>query len=194
MIEEDGPYDGIIGFSQGASLAASLLLCHEHTRSSLSDEQPDPLFKVAIFFNAVMLFSPSRDIGSEITEAIKLQEEKHMGFLKGQPQLSPSPPSQELDSSSTTSTSSPIVFKLPNWSSASSTSLSSISSAEDEPSQEIKRARKRSVALESLSLLKASTVFGFPLESTSYRIPIPTLHVIGAEDEFAEHSVLRYEV
>lgn len=29
IIEEDGPYDGVIGFSQGAALAASLLLCDE---------------------------------------------------------------------------------------------------------------------------------------------------------------------
>ncbi|KAJ9654234.1 hypothetical protein H2198_006694 [Neophaeococcomyces mojaviensis] len=191
VIEEDGPYDGIMGFSQGASLAASLLLCHEHIRCSRPDEQLDPLFKVAIFFNAVMLFSPSREIGSNITEAIKLQEEKHMGFLKGEPQFLPSPEFELLETSSTTSSSAPIVFKMPNWSSTSSTSLSSlssISSAEDEPSQEIKRARKRSVALESLSLLKAPTVFGFPPEITSYRIPIPTLHVMGAEDEFAEHS------
>ena len=191
VIEEDGPYDGIIGFSQGASLAASLLLCHEYTKSRRPDEQLGPLFKVAIFFNAVMLFSPSQDVGSDITEAIKLQEKKHMGFLEGKIQLPPSPTVETPDSSSTTSSSAPIVFHIPNWSSTSSTSLSSLSSmssAEDEPTQEIKRARKRSVALESFSLLKAPTVFGFPPESTSYRIPIPTLHVIGADDEFAEHS------
>lgn len=180
VIQEDGPYDGVIGFSQGAALAASLLLCHEYARddASPSSRQPAP-FKVAIFFNSVMLFSPAEDIGTDITDTIKKQEEKHMGFLRGESNQSISPKSE-------------IKFNMPNWSSSSSTSLSSISSvstiSEDEPSDKVKWARKRSVAFESQSLLKEHTVYGFSTTSIRHKISIPTLHVIGAKDEFQEHS------
>ena len=49
-IEEDGPFDGVIGFSQGAALAASYLL--QDARSA----QPSNSFKCAIFFCASMPF------------------------------------------------------------------------------------------------------------------------------------------
>ncbi|KAK5055283.1 hypothetical protein LTR84_013033 [Exophiala bonariae] len=180
VINEDGPYDGVIGFSQGAALAASFLLCHEYTHDqALLDSRHAAAFKVAIFFNSVMLFSPSEDIGADITDTIKKQEEKHMGFLRGESNEQTLPEPQ-------------IRFKMPNWSSSSSTSLSSIASvstiSEDEPSDEIKWARKRSVAFESQSLLKEHSVYGFPTDNIPHQIAIPTLHVIGAKDEFSEHS------
>lgn len=197
VMEEDGPYDGIIGFSQGASLAASFLLCEEFRRANANHGGKAPCsFKVAIFFNAVMLFSPSEDIGADITEQIKQQEEKYTGFLKGETELqapsipqswpsettSPSPISIEASSS--------IAWKMPKWdvSSTSLSSLSSVSSADDEPSRQMHAARKRSIAMESVRLLKSPKVFGFPPGKFQCRIPIPTLHVIGREDEFAEHS------
>ncbi|KAF2491842.1 hypothetical protein BU16DRAFT_565538 [Lophium mytilinum] len=84
VIEEDGPYDGVIGFSQGAALAASFLLCHEHY-AQIRDpgRRHKPPFKVAIFINSVMTFSPSEHIGSNISQHIKSQEEKHMAFIEG---------------------------------------------------------------------------------------------------------------
>ncbi|ORX86867.1 hypothetical protein K493DRAFT_306994 [Basidiobolus meristosporus CBS 931.73] len=43
FIEEEGPFDGVMGFSQGAALAAAILIRdHEH--------HPYPMFKFAIFF------------------------------------------------------------------------------------------------------------------------------------------------
>jgi pimeloyl-ACP methyl ester carboxylesterase len=84
VIEEDGPYDGVIGFSQGAALAASFLLCHEHDAQIRDPSRiRRPPFKMAIFINSVMTFSPSETIGSDISEQIKKQEEKHFAFLEG---------------------------------------------------------------------------------------------------------------
>ncbi|KAJ5272906.1 EF-hand calcium-binding domain protein [Penicillium angulare] len=76
IIDEDGPYDGVIGFSEGAALAASLLLCDEHF-------QQDPMFKVGIFFNSVMVFSPSDDIGVNIRQKLKNQKAEFSGYLHG---------------------------------------------------------------------------------------------------------------
>jgi len=205
VMDEDGPYDGIIGFSQGASLAASFLLCEESRRAkSNPGGKSSCSFKVAIFFNAVMLFSPSEDIGSDITEQIKQQEETYTGFLNGEPELqlpaeSPwlSPETSFPPSPLSTDTSSSISWSTPKWDD-SSTPLSSLSSSSsaipsrcpspDGASQQLYVARKSSVAMESLRLLKTPKVFGFPPDTFPCRISIPTLHVIGKDDQFAEHS------
>jgi predicted esterase len=47
MMEERGPFDGIIGYSEGATVAATLLL-HEQRRSVKKGIKP--MFKYAIFF------------------------------------------------------------------------------------------------------------------------------------------------
>lgn len=51
IIEEEGPFDGVIGFSQGAAFAARLLLRHQE-REPLAP----PPFKMAVFFCASSLF------------------------------------------------------------------------------------------------------------------------------------------
>ena len=52
-IEIDGPFDGIVGFSQGAGLALSYLLHHRIT----NPEAPPP-FKFALFFSTSFVLSP----------------------------------------------------------------------------------------------------------------------------------------
>ncbi|EED15545.1 EF-hand calcium-binding domain protein [Talaromyces stipitatus ATCC 10500] len=79
VIEEDGPYDGIIGFSEGAALAASLLLCEEYTRSGGAAAS----IKVAIFLNGVVALSPSEKIGYNIGEAIMADQDRYIGLLHG---------------------------------------------------------------------------------------------------------------
>jgi pimeloyl-ACP methyl ester carboxylesterase len=125
VIKEDGPYDGVIGFSEGAALAASLLLCHEHehdTGSIKPGEEPrdDEPFKVAIFFNSVVMLSPSERIGSNITQSVADEKDKYIEFLHSDPD-------------------------------------------------------------------ESVPIFGF-LPSLPTRITIPTLHVIGEDDDFAEYS------
>ncbi|KAL2820817.1 serine hydrolase FSH [Aspergillus cavernicola] len=61
VIEDEGPFDGVIGFSQGASLALSILYHHEITRP----HQP-PLFRFGVFFCAVLSISPDVQFNTEV--------------------------------------------------------------------------------------------------------------------------------
>ncbi len=59
-IEDEGPFDGVIGFSQGAAVAVSMLLHHEiHNRG-----KPPP-FKFGIFFCSIPVISPDPNYISE---------------------------------------------------------------------------------------------------------------------------------
>lgn len=51
VLDEEGPFDGVVGFSQGAALAASLLLRHQATHP----HGPD-LFRLAVFAGASLPF------------------------------------------------------------------------------------------------------------------------------------------
>ncbi|CZR50580.1 uncharacterized protein PAC_00454 [Phialocephala subalpina] len=50
VVDEDGPYDGVIGFSQGASVAAACI-AQQQLRGSLKDEP----FKMAVFICAALM-------------------------------------------------------------------------------------------------------------------------------------------
>lgn len=58
IMEEDGPFDGIIGYSEGATVAATLLL-HEQRR--FETEGIEPMFKCALFFAGWPPMSPELD-------------------------------------------------------------------------------------------------------------------------------------
>jgi len=58
IMEDDGPFDGVIGYSEGATVAATLLL-HEQRR--LETEGREPMFKCAIFFAGWPPMSPELD-------------------------------------------------------------------------------------------------------------------------------------
>jgi predicted esterase len=63
IIDEDGPFDGVVGFSQGAAAAATALL---HSQSL--DSTAPPLFKFAIFFcatSALDAADPSAEVPAE---------------------------------------------------------------------------------------------------------------------------------
>lgn len=53
VVEEEGPFDGIVGFSQGASVALSYLMDLEINNSDV----PLP-FKWGVFFNSIVAASP----------------------------------------------------------------------------------------------------------------------------------------
>jgi Serine hydrolase (FSH1) len=58
IMEEDGPFDGIIGYSEGATVAATLIL-HEQRRFEI--EGREPMFKCALFFAGWPPMSPELD-------------------------------------------------------------------------------------------------------------------------------------
>ncbi|KAF5565482.1 EF-hcalcium-binding domain-containing protein [Fusarium phyllophilum] len=76
VIDEDGPYDGVIGFSQGAALAASLLLSHQQQAPSAPR-----LFKFAIFLSSVLPAAASEKMGVDSTEYVVSYEKSLPEFF-----------------------------------------------------------------------------------------------------------------
>jgi hypothetical protein len=181
VIDEDGPYDGIIGFSEGAALAASFLLSREYrTTFDPVSENLMSDFKMAVFFNSVKPYSPSEEIGSDAAEQFQQELRRHSLFLKGQ---------------------------------TAERRKSSISDAEisalAERRQSVRAQRRESIiAWKNDSMLGEkvgeaevdnkvqshvwdslfSPVFSFDPDSFPCKIRIPTLNVIGTNDQFCEYS------
>lgn len=60
VIEDEGPFDGVLGLSQGASLAISLLLHHE-----IRHPNEPPPFCFAVLINPLIAVSPDPNFNSE---------------------------------------------------------------------------------------------------------------------------------
>lgn len=58
IMERDGPFDGIVGYSEGATIAGTLLL-HEQVRER--NEGRVPMFKCALFFGGWPPMTPALD-------------------------------------------------------------------------------------------------------------------------------------
>lgn len=58
IMEKEGPFDGIIGYSEGATVASTLVL-HEQWR--LETEGREPMFKCAVFFGGWPPLTPDLD-------------------------------------------------------------------------------------------------------------------------------------
>jgi hypothetical protein len=76
-LDSDGPYDGVLCFSQGCSLVASYLLYHEHSRPNTR-----PPFQLAVFICGGVPFSVLEDLGLPISsEAHRFDEGTRRHFL-----------------------------------------------------------------------------------------------------------------
>jgi hypothetical protein len=58
IMEEDGPFDGIIGYSEGATVAATLILYEQHRFETYGIP---PMFKCALFFAGWPPMTPELD-------------------------------------------------------------------------------------------------------------------------------------
>lgn len=58
VMEQNGPFDGIVGYSEGATIAATLLL-HEQLREA--NEGRQPMFRCALFFGGWPPMTPMLD-------------------------------------------------------------------------------------------------------------------------------------
>ena len=67
-IEANGPYDGVIAFSQGSCLASTLMLQHHRT----DPDDGAPLFKCAIFLSGILPFD---------TDALGAGQRKQIGKI-----------------------------------------------------------------------------------------------------------------
>jgi hypothetical protein len=78
-IKEEGPFDGVMGFSQGTSIATSILLQHEID----SPEEPPP-FKFAIFFGSFLVLSPDEGFAQQEYEfSLKNNTDALLNGLRG---------------------------------------------------------------------------------------------------------------
>ncbi|KAI1126256.1 serine hydrolase FSH [Nemania abortiva] len=83
-LEADGPYDGIIGFSQGAALLSGYLLYHQWY-----GHEHDPPFRFATFISGSISLAVLRDLGTPVPSAAdRVVEEIE---LRRQGNLDPSP-------------------------------------------------------------------------------------------------------
>ncbi|PVH98547.1 hypothetical protein DM02DRAFT_530985 [Periconia macrospinosa] len=57
FIENEGPYDGILGFSHGAALAAAYMV--REAQHNPTKHLVEPAFKVAIFYSSIGVVDPS---------------------------------------------------------------------------------------------------------------------------------------
>lgn len=58
IMDTEGPFDGVVGYSEGATIAGTLLL-HEHMR--LKNEGREPMLKCALFFGGWPPMTPMLD-------------------------------------------------------------------------------------------------------------------------------------
>ncbi|MCJ1391332.1 hypothetical protein MMC18_004195 [Xylographa bjoerkii] len=65
IVDEEGPFDGVMGFSQGASLAASILIHHQIEKPWLP-----PPFRVAVFLCATYAHSRNSLDGKDVTDKV----------------------------------------------------------------------------------------------------------------------------
>lgn len=77
VIREDGPFDAVMGFSQGAALAASVLLHHQ-----ISFPQEPPPFRLAIFICGSLPFSIDNDFGVDLTQLFSVVTDPISGDIK----------------------------------------------------------------------------------------------------------------
>jgi len=83
IIEEEGPFDGVIAFSQGAALALSMIIDQE-----LNNPGDRPLFGFAAFFSCPIALSPDTKLNREsLARAAKKTDEgeKPKAPTKGAP-------------------------------------------------------------------------------------------------------------
>ena len=70
IIDDEGPFEGVLGFSQGATVAASILF--EHVMQP-DPEQPEPPFKFAVFISGTPpwdIYGPPNE-GEKATQPMK---------------------------------------------------------------------------------------------------------------------------
>jgi len=69
IIAEEGPFDGVLAFSQGASLIASILLHHE-----IEKPLSRPPFRFAVFICSTYAHSARVSLGKDVTEHVKPED------------------------------------------------------------------------------------------------------------------------
>lgn len=72
FIDEEGPFDGVIGFSQGGSLALTYLL--EEASEMSANPGKAPAFSFAVFLSTIVAFSPDPDFCLDLVRDLTPQD------------------------------------------------------------------------------------------------------------------------
>ena len=162
VIEEDGPFDGVMGFSQGASLAASLIL-----QRQLDHPSKAPQFRFAIFICGLLPFSPNREFHEELYGSLRDQAASaSIAELDEKASLTRNAFNNDIE---WTSAVSEAITKRPSAAVAQQ-AIAMFESLKGNSRQSIPKA-------------------WHPLWDTS-RIDMPTAHIIGAKDPWMPQSLL----
>lgn len=152
VVNEEGPFDGIIGFSQGAALAATIIVTEAMRNTGQS------LFRVAVFFSATMPYDLSAGkltVSSTSPMSLKLTYHDASG-------------EEVLDENRDWSTDLRTAWTLEELQSRQHLH------PDDYPSV---------YSLQGLDLL-----LRYHPSVTLQRIRMPTVHVVGLNDEFMKHG------
>ncbi|KAF1347665.1 serine hydrolase FSH [Delphinella strobiligena] len=87
LIQEKGPYDGVLGFSQGCALAATFLLRlqrDEIGQASIRGRPPQQPFKFAVFICGGLPLYYLADQGYDISEAARIHDKESGQALQSQ--------------------------------------------------------------------------------------------------------------
>ncbi|OKL56915.1 hypothetical protein UA08_07742 [Talaromyces atroroseus] len=197
IIEEDGPFDGVMGFSQGAALAASILLHHEK-----NTPLETPPFRFAIFICASLPFSVDQTSGFELTQVFTYSGDPMPGDLNrwqdlvNREQLTDQKPNNEpfqLDAQELQSFVEPISRASSSNNIAATNSSSSYSDSDSVSTEDTTLSDNCSLGDGEEVPLSVNTngtrIFRFHPEVDTVRISIPTAHVYGKNDPYLSQSV-----
>jgi len=181
-IDNAGGFDLVMGFSQGAALAASMILHHQ-----LDNPEASPLFKGAIFICSPLPFSRSTEYGIDVREHFGVKSDIKISrptaiptyliadkyFLRNDEDLSGSEESNSTASSSTRSR------------------TGNSSSPNTPGSTDLARGFQPGKLEKALHGADAEEPFYniFHPDVDSARIEIPSGHIYGKEDGWRRHSM-----
>ncbi|KAH8588578.1 serine hydrolase FSH [Bisporella sp. PMI_857] len=180
-MEEEGPFDAAIGFSQGSALLLSILMHHEITNALKT-----PPFKFVVLFSATISISPDQKFGQEYIEKYEKYYDYDRDMTKNSKESVLAPKSR-------------LALKVPGQKSQL------VAEYQDLIAQGIRAAVENGESEEeAISGIKDINSFPriFHPFMCEERIRIPTVHISGKKDPYklqaemarrlCEKSVLRY--
>ena len=181
IIDEEGPFDGVIGFSQGAALASSMML--EHAKSNPLND----LFKIGIFAGASLPFDLQNDAGIAqwLSARSRLGATVDIGSLRIRTDGSGITAISDLPSPTSSTSSTPCSSP-----SLSRTTSDDIVQYDGEFAGELEEDAPGFPTSLDAWLLTGQPLLGryHPEKTPKARIRVPTLHLIGDSDPYRGQS------
>ncbi len=204
IIEDEGPFDGVLGLSQGAALAMSMLLHHE-----IRHPNKPPPFRFAVLICCVVAVSPDQSFNSEyIAKYSKFYNKNERGELANKGKLKGTKKhSSDKEMEETETTGDDLAQPSNDKKSSSDKSIA----APRHRSMLILRSQREALVNELVDLVEDVTAMDpnpekygekwkgakaedfpriFHPLTVKERIHIPTVHVQGKQDPLIRHGAL----